>query len=64
VNFVGTALMSSSFQTIIALAIVFVTVGLLLYAAFRKKKPSGCASGGCPAVSPDIKKLQAKLKNN
>ena len=47
----------------LALAIVLVTVGLLLYSVFRKKGSSGCASGGCPAVSPEVKKLQAKLKS-
>ncbi len=54
--------MSSSLQTILALAIVLVTVGLLLYAVFRKKKTPGCASGGCPAVSPEVKRLQKKLR--
>jgi hypothetical protein len=56
--------MSSSLQTILALVIVLVTVSLLLYSIFRKKKSSGCASGGCPAVSPEVKKLQEKLKKS
>jgi hypothetical protein len=54
--------MSSSFQTIIALAIVAIATGLLLRSWFGRKKSSGCGSDGCSAVSPEIRKLQAKLK--
>jgi hypothetical protein len=54
--------MSTSFQTIAALTIVVVAVALLLISTFRKKKNSGCGSEGCHAVSPELKKLQAKLK--
>ena len=54
--------MSSSLQTIIALAIVALATGLLLRSWFSKKKSSGCGSESCSAVSPEIKKLQAKLK--
>jgi hypothetical protein len=53
--------MSSSLQTIIALVIVAVAAGLLLRSWFGKKKSSGCG-GECGAVSPEVKKLQAKLK--
>jgi len=54
--------MSSSLQTIIALAVVAIAAALLLRSWFGKKKSSGCGSEGCSAVSPEIKKLQAKLK--
>lgn len=54
--------MSSSLQTIIALVIVAVAAALLLRSWFGKKKSSGCGSEGCSEVSPEIKKLQAKLK--
>lgn len=54
--------MSTSFQTVGALIIVMITVALLLISVFRKKKNSGCGSEGCHAVSPELKKLQAKLK--
>jgi len=62
VYFVVTPPMSSTLQTVIALAIVAVAAGLLLRSWFRKKPSSGCGSESCSAVSPEIKKLQAKLK--
>lgn len=54
--------MTSSLQTVIALVIVAVSAALLLRSWFGKKKSSGCGSENCGAVSPEIKKLQAKLK--
>jgi hypothetical protein len=45
--------MSAQIQTIIALAIVAITAGLLVRGALRKKKHHGC---GCPA-----NELKAKL---
>ncbi len=54
--------MSASLQTIIALVIVALAATLLLRSWFSKKKSSGCGNGSCGAVSPEIKKLQAKLK--
>ena len=60
--FVGQLLMSSSLQTILALGLVALAAGLLLRSWFGKKKSSGCASEGCSAVSPEIKKLQKQLK--
>ncbi len=54
--------MTSSVQTIIALVVVAIATALLLRSWFGKKKSSGCGSEGCSAVSPEIKKLQAKLK--
>lgn len=53
--------MTSSTQTIIALAIVAVAAALLLRSWFAKRKSPGCGSE-CGAVSPEIKKLQARLK--
>jgi hypothetical protein len=53
--------MSSSLQTIIALSIVALAAALLLRSWFGKKKTAGCGNGSCPAVGPEIKKLQAKL---
>ena len=56
--------MSSSLQTIIALAIVALAAALLLRSWFGRKKSRGCGSSeACGAVSPEIKKLQAKLKS-
>lgn len=54
--------MSSSLQTIIALALVALAAALLLRSWLGKKKSSGCGNEGCGAVSPEIKKLQRKLK--
>ncbi len=54
--------MSATLQTVLALAIVAVATALLLRSWFGKKKSSGCGSESCSAVSPEIKKLQAKLK--
>ncbi len=54
--------MSSSTQTIIALLVVAIAATLLLRSWFGKKKSSGCSNEGCSAVSPEIKRLQAKLK--
>ena len=55
--------MSSSAQTIAALAIVAITATLLTRHYFKKRANPGCGSNGtCGAVSPEIKKLQAKLR--
>ncbi len=53
--------MSSDFQTIAALVIVAVAATLLIYRMNAKRKNPGCGSD-CGAVSPEIRKLQAKLK--
>jgi hypothetical protein len=55
--------MSSSLQTFVALAVVALAVAYLLYSWLGKRKRSGCGSDGCGAVSPEVKKLQAKLKH-
>ena len=54
--------MSSSLQTLIALLIVAVAAVLLLRSWFGKKRSSGCGNESCSAVSPEIRKLQSKLK--
>lgn len=54
--------MSSSVQTLIALGLVALAAAFLLRSWLRRKKSSGCGSEGCSAVSPEVKKLQAKLK--
>ncbi|HVS53057.1 MAG TPA: FeoB-associated Cys-rich membrane protein [Opitutaceae bacterium] len=53
--------MSSSFQTIAALGIVALAAGWLLARAIAKRKNPGCG-GDCGAVSPEMKRLQARLK--
>ena len=54
--------MSSTLQSIAALALVLLAVAYLVWNFFLKRKPPGCSSGGCGAISPELKKLQAKLK--
>ena len=55
--------MSATLQTVIALGIVALAATLLACSWFAKRKTPGCGSSGdCGAVSPEIKKLQAKLK--
>lgn len=53
--------MSSTFQTIIALAIVAVAAALLVRSWFKQRKNPGCGDS-CGAVSPEIKKLRSRLK--
>ena len=54
--------MSSSLQTVLALAVVAAAVIGLAYSFFGKRHSSGCGGGGCGAVSPEVKKLQARLR--
>lgn len=54
--------MTSGIQTISALAIVAAAVAWLVVSAIRKRKTPGCGNENCGAVSPEVKKLQAKLK--
>jgi hypothetical protein len=54
--------MSSSLQTLIALGIVAIAAAWLVYSAVKKRRSSGCGSEGCAAVSPEVKRLQARLK--
>ena len=54
--------MSATLQTVVALGLVAVAAVWLVWSASRKRKSSDCGSEGCAAVSPEIKKLRAKLK--
>ncbi|MBI2498455.1 MAG: hypothetical protein HYV75_11260, partial [Opitutae bacterium] len=54
--------MPSSLQTILALGLVLLAATLLVRSWIRKGKQPGCGSEGCGAVSPEVKKLQARLK--
>jgi hypothetical protein len=53
--------MSPDLQTAVALAIVVLAATLLIRSWFNKKKSPGCGAN-CGAVSPEMKRLQAKLK--
>ena len=55
--------MSSSLQTLIALGLAALALAFLLRSWFGKKKNSSAGGGGaCGAVSPEVKKLQKRLK--
>lgn len=54
--------MSSSLQTLIALGIVAVAALLLVRSFLKKPKQPGCGAE-CGAVSPDVRKLQARLRS-
>ena len=53
--------MSPTLQTVFALAIVAVAAVWLVLRALAKRRNPGCGSD-CGAVSPEIRKLQARLK--
>jgi hypothetical protein len=53
--------MSSSLQTVTALAIVALAATWLVVSVLRKRGKPGCGDG-CGAVSPEVKKLRARLK--
>lgn len=57
----GLLAMSSELQTFLALGIAALAALYLLRSWFGHGKKSGCA-GECGAVSPEMKKLQARLK--
>jgi len=54
--------MSASLQTFIALVLVAIAATLLVRSWLKKGRNPGCGSEGCGAVSPEVKKLQARLK--
>jgi hypothetical protein len=53
--------MSPAAQTLVALGIVAVAAGLLVRAWFRKRRQPGCG-GDCGAVSPEIRRLQDRIR--
>jgi len=53
--------MSPSAQTFVALLIVALTVVWLVRRVIAKRRNPGCGDD-CGAVSPEVKRLQAKLK--
>ena len=52
--------MSTTLQTVTALGLVALAALLLVSSFLRQRKQPGCGSN-CGAVSPEIRKLQAKL---
>lgn len=55
--------MTPQIQTFVALAIVAVAAVWLVLRAVSKRRKSGCGIGECGAISPEVKKLQARLKH-
>ncbi|MEO6875568.1 MAG: FeoB-associated Cys-rich membrane protein [Opitutaceae bacterium] len=53
--------MSPTLQSILALLVVALAVTWLVRRALAKKKSGGCGDD-CGAISPEMKKLQARLK--
>lgn len=53
--------MTAELQTYIALGVVSLAVLYLIRTAQKKRQQPGCG-GDCGAVSPEVKKLQARLK--
>jgi hypothetical protein len=53
--------MSPAVQSIAALAVVAIAATWLILRALAKRKNPGCGSD-CGAVSPEVKRLQARLK--
>ena len=54
--------MSATLQTLVALGLVALAATLLIRSWLKKRHQPGCGNESCSAVSPEIKKLQAKLK--
>jgi hypothetical protein len=54
--------MSAEFQTIAALVVVALTAAWLIARVVGKRRNHGCGSD-CGAVSPEMKRLQSKLKS-
>jgi hypothetical protein len=55
--------MSAEIQTVLALAVVALAAGWLLFRALRRDPARGCGSNGaCGAVSPEVKNLRARLR--
>jgi hypothetical protein len=54
--------MSPQLQTAAALAIVAITATWLVFRTLAKKRNSSCGGGDCGAISPEVRKLQARLK--
>ncbi|ACB74158.1 FeoB-associated Cys-rich membrane protein [Opitutus terrae] len=52
--------MTPQVQTILALLVVALAIGGLVWRAYNKRKNPGCGSD-CGAVSPELKRLQKQL---
>ena len=55
--------MTAIHQTVAALTIVALAAGWLVWRALSKRGQTGCGSEECHAISPEVKKLQRRLKH-
>jgi len=53
--------MNTQLQTVIALLVVALAAAWLVVRALKRKKNPGCGDD-CGALSPEVKRLQARLK--
>jgi hypothetical protein len=54
--------MTPDLQTVEALTIVALAAGWLLWRVLSTGGAGGCGSGECHAISPEMKRLQRRLK--
>jgi hypothetical protein len=54
--------MPAAWQTPAALALVAAAAAFLVRGALRRRRRPGCSSGACGAVSPEVKRLRASLR--
>lgn len=55
-------IMPAEIQTLLALAVVALTAVWLVRRALRHDPNRGCGGGTCSALSPEVKKLRARVK--
>ncbi|MBP6507048.1 MAG: hypothetical protein KA257_05740 [Opitutaceae bacterium] len=55
--------MTPEIQTYLALAVVALTATGLVWKMLRKDHSKGCGGGECGALSPEVKKLRARIKH-
>lgn len=55
--------MTPNIQTIAALLIVALVVAAFVVRGIIQRRNPGCGGGECGAISPEMRKLQARLKS-
>ncbi|HRE08650.1 MAG TPA: hypothetical protein PKX00_23720 [Opitutaceae bacterium] len=59
--FLSAATARESWQTPVALGVVAGAVLWLVWRTWFARKPTGCGGGACAAISPEVKRLKARL---
>ncbi|MEY4939752.1 MAG: hypothetical protein RIQ93_1487 [Verrucomicrobiota bacterium] len=54
--------MTPTFQTTAALLIVALVAAAFVVRAIKRRRNPGCGGGDCGAISPEMRKLQARIK--